>query len=106
MFPSNSLPMTFGDDMNLNDVTALLSQRVESFQDLSSSKEFVKKENRNQIDQHNVQNLVSGLTAAAERLQNCFLDAKELQKSLHTLKYEENTALHALKDFSEQPARS
>ena len=106
MFPSNSLPMTFGDDIKLNDVTALLSQRVESFQDLSSSKEFVKKENRNQIDQHAVQNLVSGLTAAAERLQNCFLDAKELQKSLHTLKYEENMALHALKDFSEQPARS
>ena len=102
-FSSKKNQTTFDNDMKLEDATALLSRRVETFQDPSSSKEFVIKRNRNQLDQQNIQNLVSGLTAAADRLQDCFLNAKELQKSLHSLKYGENMALNALKDFSEQP---
>ena len=49
-------------------------------------KKYILQDNRNQFSKE-VQNLVFGLNAAADRLQNCFNDAKTLRRSLNSLHY-------------------
>ena len=93
------------NDMTFKDVTALLSHSAENLHDMTYREGLIKSDNRNQFSKE-VQNLVFGLNAAADRLQNCFNDAKTLRRSLDSLHYEEEMTLHALNDFKEQPART
>lgn len=103
--PSSSSPSKY-DGVRVHEASAILSLAVRNIEDTNPIEE---KETHcyrgSQFSKEEVDNIVSGLNETADRLQECFLSAQTLRRSLHSLKEEEAVTKNALRDYDQPNAK-
>ena len=102
--PSSSSPSKY-DGVRVHEASAILSHAVQNFDDARNPTEEMHSHRGSQFSKEEVDNIVSGLNETADRLQECFLSAQTLRRSLHSLKEEEAVTKNALRDYDQPNAK-
>ena len=102
---SSSSPSKY-DGVRVHEASAILSRAVQNIEDTNPIEEKEAHCYRgSQFSKEEVDNIVSGLNETADRLQECFLSAQTLRRSLHSLKEEEAVTKNALRDYDQPNAK-